>query len=195
MLFRSQNTQQFWFGIGASAVLAVAAFLLATYIIDGVEYVVTLFGLSLPLLLAALAVDAALVLRRPEVHDRLLRRWAGAHLILAFALGALGLWAPDWNFGDVSFRDVTAGGEVGQTLTSSLFGILTWVALLLTGAGLLWPRGAQLMAVGGLDLGQRLLTLELHVSIWRALKSFFASLLPRAEEAENEKLLDQPYMP
>jgi len=176
-------------------VLAVAAFLLATYIIDGVEYVVTLFGLSLPLLLAALAVDAALVLRRPEVHDRLLRRWAGAHLILAFALGALGLWAPDWNFGDVSFRDVTAGGEVGQTLTSSLFGILTWVALLLTGAGLLWPRGAQLMAVGGLDLGQRLLTLELHVSIWRALKSFFASLLPRAEEAENEKLLDQPYMP
>ena len=189
-----ENTQQFWLGIGAAAILAVAAFLLATYIIDGVEYVVSLFGLSLILLIAAIGADVALVLRRPEVDDRLLRRWAGAHLILAFALGALGLWAPDWSFGEVSFREVTAGGKAGQALTSNLFGILTWAAVGLTGAGLLWPRGAQTAALGGLNLGRQLLSLELHVSIWRGIQSFFASLLPRAEE-ESEKLLDQPYMP
>ena len=190
-----QNSQQFWLGIGAAAVLAVAAFLLATYIIDGVEYVVNLFGLSLLLLIAAIGADVALVLRRPEVDDRLLRRWAGAHLILAFALGALSLWAPDWNFGAVSFREVTAGGEIGQALTSNLFGILTWVTLALTGVGLLWPGGVQLAALGGLNLGRQLLNLELHVSIWRGIQSFFASLLPRAEEGESEKLLDRPYMP
>jgi S-DNA-T family DNA segregation ATPase FtsK/SpoIIIE len=175
-------------------VVAVAAFLLAAYIIDGVEYVVSLFGLSILLVIAAIGVDTALVLRRPEVDDRLLTRWAGAHLILAFALGALSLWAPDWNFGAVSFREVTAGGDVGQALTGNVFGILTWVALALTGAGLLWPRGAQLAALGALNVGRQLLNLELHLSIWRGLQSFFASLLPRAEE-ESEKLLDQPYMP
>ena len=174
--------------------LAVAAFLLATYIIDGVKYVVSLFGLSLVLLIAGIGLDVALVMRRPELDDRLLRRWAGAHLILAFAVGALSMWAPDWNFGDVSFREVTAGGEIGQALTSNLFGVLTWVALALTGAGLLWPRGAQLLALGGLNFGRQLANLELHVSIWRAIQSFFASLLPRAEE-EGEKLLDRPYMP
>src|SRR5439155_7251489 len=108
--------------------------------------------------------------------------------------GALSLWAPDWNFGEVSFRDATAGGDVGQALTGSVFGIVTWVALALTGVGLLWPQGAQLAALGGLNLGRQLLSLELHVSIWRGIQSFFAGLLPRAEE-ESEKLLDQPYMP
>ena len=190
-----QNSQHYWLGIGAAAVLAVAAFLLAAYIIDGVEYVVSLFGLSLVLLIAAIGIDVALVLRHPELDDRLLRRWAGAHVILAFAVGALSLWAPDWNFGDVSFRDATAGGDVGQALTGSVFGIVTWVALALTGVGLLWPQGAQLAALGGLNLGRQLLSLELHVSIWRGIQSFFASLLPRAEEEESEKLLDQPYMP
>jgi len=189
-----QNTHQFWLGIAATAVLAVAAFLLATYILDGIQYVVTLFGLSLVLLIAAIGVNFALVLRHPEVNDRLLRRWAGAHLLLVFALGAFSFWAPDWNFGDVSFRDVTAGGEVGQALTRNVFGVITWFTLGLSGVGLLWPQGAQLAALGGLDLGRHVLGLELHLSIWRGIRAFLASLLPRAEE-ENEKLLDQPYMP
>src|SRR5207244_12727173 len=86
-----ENTQQFWLGIGAAAILAVAAFLLATYIIDGVEYVVSLFGLSLILLIAAIGADVALVLRRPDVEDRLLRRSAGGARIVAVALCDVGV--------------------------------------------------------------------------------------------------------
>jgi DNA segregation ATPase FtsK/SpoIIIE, S-DNA-T family len=191
---RVQNSQQFWLGIAGAAAIAVAAFLLASYIIDGVEYVLTLFGLAVILLLAALALDVALVIRRPEVDDRLLSRWLGLHLLAAFALGLAALWAPAWTFGDVYFEDVTAGGEVGQALTGDIFGIAAWIALLLAAIGLLWPRGAQLVGLGALALGRQLLSLDLHVSIWRAIQSFFAGLLPKAEE-ENDKLLDQPYMP
>jgi DNA segregation ATPase FtsK/SpoIIIE, S-DNA-T family len=191
---RVQNSQQFWLRIGAAAAIAVAVFLLASYIIDGAEYVVTLFGLAVVLLLAAFAFDLALIIRRPEVDDRLLRRWLGLHMCVVFALGLASLWAPDWTFGDVYFEDVTAGGDAGQVLTGNIFGVTVWIALALTAVGLLWPRGAQLVGTGALALGRQLLNLDLHVSIWRGIQSFFAGLMPKAEE-ENEKLLDQPYMP
>ena len=52
-------------------------FLLCPPAFYGVEYVISLFGLSLMLVIAAFGIDVALVLRHPELDDRLLRRWAG----------------------------------------------------------------------------------------------------------------------
>jgi len=183
-----------WLGLAAAAAVAVTAFFLADYIVAAVESVVSFFGLAILLLPAAIAVDVMLALRRPQIDERLLRWWAGAHLLLICAFGLAGFWRPDWSFGDVSFRDVSAGGDLGRAFTGNIFGIVTWVALALTGIGLLWPRGAKLAGLGALALGRQALNLELHVNLWRGIQSFFASLLPRSEE-ESEKLLDQPYVP
>ncbi len=189
-----QTQQHLWLGLAAAAAVAATAFFLADYIVAAVESVVSFFGLAILLLPATIAVDVMLALRRPELNDRLLRWWAGAHLLLICAFGLAGFWRPDWSFGDVSFREVTAGGDLGRAFIGSIFGVVTWAALALTGVGLLWPRGAKLAGLGSLALGRQVLNLELHVNIWRGIQSFFASLLPRAEE-ESEKLLDQPYLP
>ncbi len=189
-----QSPQHLWLGLAAAAAVAVTAFFLADYIVAAVESVVSFFGLAILLLPAAIAVDVMLALRRPQIDERLLRWWAGAHLLLICAFGLAGFWRPDWSFGDVSFRDVSAGGDLGRAFTGNIFGIVTWVALALTGIGLLWPRGAKLAGLGALALGRQALNLELHVNLWRGIQSFFASLLPRSEE-ESEKLLDQPYVP
>jgi S-DNA-T family DNA segregation ATPase FtsK/SpoIIIE len=173
--------------------LALAAFLLAPYIVDGAESVLRFFGPMLIALLVAVAVDSRLLLQRPEFDDRLLRRWSGAHLLLVFAFGVASLFAPNWTLGDVAFEEVTLGGDAGRALTGSVFGVLGWVAAGLTGVGMLWPAGARLAGKGALAFGKQLVNLELHTSIWRGLQSFFASLLPRAEE-DSEKLLEQPYV-
>ncbi|HEV8573480.1 MAG TPA: DNA translocase FtsK, partial [Dehalococcoidia bacterium] len=143
-----------------------------------------------PLIIAA---DATLVLLRPEIDDRLLRRWSGLHLLALFAFGLASLWRPHWSIGDVSFAEVTAGGNLGHALTGSVFGVMTWAALGLTSAGLLWPQAARLAGAGALALGAQLANMELHLNIWRGIQSFLSSLLPRAE-VEDEKLLQQPYV-
>ena len=85
-------------------VLAVAAFFLAPYIVMPRSPSSGLFGLMLIPLAAAAAFDIRLALQRPEVDDRLLRRWSAAHLLLIFAFGAASFFEPSWNVGDVAFR-------------------------------------------------------------------------------------------
>jgi len=144
-------------------------------------------------LLAAVAVNVRLAVVRPEVDQHLLRRWSAGYLLLLFAFGLASFWKPDWNFGDVSFRDVTAGGDLGRGLTSSPLGLAAWLAVGLAGAGLIWPHGARLAGRGALAFGKQLASLELHLSIWRGIQSFLTSLVPRSEEG-SDKLLDKPYV-
>jgi DNA segregation ATPase FtsK/SpoIIIE-like protein len=190
---RVDSSRLAWLGIAGAGALACAAFFLAPYIVDGAESIVRLFGLMLIPLAATAAFDTRLAFQRPEVDDRLLRRWSAAHLLLILAFGTASFFEPSWNFGNVAFDEVSAGGEAGRALTGNAFGVLAWVAAGLTGLGLLWPAGALLVGKGALAFGTQVANLELHANIWNGLRSFFSSLLPRAEE-ENEKLLDQPYV-
>jgi S-DNA-T family DNA segregation ATPase FtsK/SpoIIIE len=179
--------------LGGAGALAVAAFFLAPYIVDAAESIVRLFGVMLIPLIVVVAADVRLALHRPEVDDRLLRRWSAAHLLLVAAFGVASFFQPGWNLGDVYFEEVTAGGKTGQALTGNVFGVLAWAAAGLTGLGLLWPAGAHMVGKAGLASGKQIASLELHASIWRGLQSFFSSLLPRAED-QHEKLLEQPYV-
>jgi S-DNA-T family DNA segregation ATPase FtsK/SpoIIIE len=182
-----------WIGLVAAIGVAVAAFFLAPQIMDAIEAVFSTLGLAVSLLLVVIAVDVLLALRRPQVDERLLR-WVGAmHLLLLFAFGIASLWKPGWSFGDTSFRDVTAGGDLGRALSGSAYGVVAWIAVGLAAAGLLWPRGALLTGRGALAFGKALVGLQLHASLWRGVQSFFSSLLPRSEEA-SDKLLDKPYV-
>jgi DNA segregation ATPase FtsK/SpoIIIE-like protein len=180
-------------GAACATAIGIAAFVFAQYIVDGAEWVVRTFGLMLLPLLAFAGYNARLLLQRPEMDDRLLRRWSGAHLLLVFAFGVASLFTPSLQVGDVAFEEVTAGGEAGMALTGNVFGVLGWLAAGLTGIGLLWPAGARLAGSSALALGRQAANLELHASAWRAVQSFFAGLVPRAEE-DGEKLLDQPYV-
>ena len=188
-----QNPHQLWLGLAAAVAITAGAFLLATYIIDGAEAVISFFGLAVLLLLVAIVADVRLGVHRPEFDERLLRWWAGAHLLLLFAFGCAGFWKPDWHVGDVYFREVTAGGDLGQALTGSAFGVAAWLAAGLSASALLWPAGAQLAGQAALAFGKQLANLELHLTFWRGIQSFLANFLPRSEE-ENEKLLDKPYV-
>jgi S-DNA-T family DNA segregation ATPase FtsK/SpoIIIE len=144
-------------------------------------------------LLALVIFDVRLALQRPAVDDALIRRLAGAHLLLLFAFGLASLFTPAWQLGDVAFDEVSAGGEAGQALTSNVFGVLGWIAAGLLAVGLFWPTGARLAGKGALAFGKQAANLELHASIWHGIQSFFRGLLPKAEE-DREKLLDQPYV-
>jgi len=188
-----RNPYQLWLGLATAVAITAAAFVLATYIIDGLEAIAGFFGLSVVLLLVVAATDVMLALRRPEFDERLLRWWTGAHLVLLFAFGCASFWKPDWHVGDVYFREVTAGGDLGRALTGSAFGVAAWLAAGLSAAALLWPAGAQMSGRAALAFGKQLANLELHLSIWRGVQSFLANFLPRSEE-ESEKLLDKPYV-
>ena len=166
---------------------------MAPQIIDAVEAIGRLFGFAVFLLLAAVVATVRLAVVRPEVDQHLLRRWSAAYLLLLFAFGLASFWKPDWNFGDVSVRDVTAGGDLGRSLTGSPLGVAAWLAVGLVGAGLIWPQGARLAGRGALAFGKQLASLELHLSIWRGIQSFLTSLVPRSEEG-GDKLLDKPYV-
>jgi DNA segregation ATPase FtsK/SpoIIIE-like protein len=176
------------------AAIALAAFFFAQQIVDGAERVLSAFGLMLPVVVAVLVADARLAILRPEIDDRMLRRWSAAHLLVVFGFGVASFFEPSWTVGDVSFAEVSAGGKAGQALTSDVFGVLAWLAAGLTGTGLLWPAGARSAGLGALAFGKQVANLEMHAGIWRGLQSFFSSLLPRAEEQEHDKLLDQPYV-
>ena len=190
---RVQKPFQLWLGLAAAAGVAAGAFFLAPQIIDAVEAIVSLFGFGIFFLLAVVAVTVRLAVARPEVDERLLRRLSAGYLLLVFAFGLASFWKPDWSFGDVSFRDVTAGGDLGRGLTGSPFGVASWIAVGLVGAGLIWPQGARLAGRGALAFGKQLASLELHLSIWRGIQSFLTSLVPRSEEG-SDKLLDKPYV-
>jgi DNA segregation ATPase FtsK/SpoIIIE, S-DNA-T family len=179
--------------LAAAVALTAAAFLLATYIVDAVEAVIGFFGLAVLLVLVALVADVRLAIRHPEFDDRMLRWWSGTHLVLLFAIGCASFWKPDWHVGDVYFAEVSAGGDLGRSLTGSTFGVAAWLLAALGAAALLWPAGAQRAGLVTLALGKQFADLELHHSIWRAIQSFVAGFLPRSEE-ESDKLLDKPYV-
>lgn len=169
---------------------------LAPLIVGTFEEALSLFGLGLALLVAVLLADARLALNRSLSPDRtFLRIWGGLHLMLLFAFGLLGFLRPGWEVGDVSLAEVSAGGNVGRLFVGNALGVLAWVALSLTGLGLLYPPGAGAAGRAGVALLRGLASLEIPRRSGEALRSLFTALLPEAEEEEEEGQQTAPYVP
>ncbi len=169
---------------------------LAPLVVDGFETVLTLFGIGLALLLIVIVLDAGTALRGSLTLNRtFLRIWCGLHLMLLSAFGVLGLFNPGWNVSDVSFREVSAGGDLGRLFAGSALGVLAWAAITLTGAGLLWPPGARAAGRAGLALLRGIASLELPQRVGEALRSFFTALLPESADEEEGDSEAEPYVP
>jgi S-DNA-T family DNA segregation ATPase FtsK/SpoIIIE len=174
--------------------LAIAIPFLTTYIVDGFEEVLSLFGLGLALLPIVIAADARLALRRPASTRALWRTWAGLHLTFFFALGLAALFKPGWQIGDVSFSQISTGGDLGRHLTGSVLGVLGWLAIGLTSLGLIWPRSFHLAGHGSLATVRFAASLRIPQRVGGLFVSFFTALLPKAEE-EAEAEEQSTYVP
>jgi S-DNA-T family DNA segregation ATPase FtsK/SpoIIIE len=184
-----------WLAVAVVVALAVAMPWLAPLIVDAFQAVLTLFGLGLALLVLAAALDLRTALARSLSFDRtFLRVWSGLHLMLLTTFGVLGMFKPAWDVGDVSFAEVSAGGDLGRLFAGSVLGILAWAVVTLTGLGLLWPPGARAAGRGALALLGGLVSLELPQRVGEALRSFFSALLPESTD-EEEDSEDEPYVP
>ncbi len=180
-----------WLVLSGLIAVAIVGLITAPLLVSAFEAAVQAFGVGLALLVIAIAVDLRI---RPEVDTRFLRLWAGLHLLLFASFGIAALFSPAWQLGDVSFAETTAGGDAGSALIGSVPGVLVWLSALFGGLALVWPAGARAAGIGALGAVRSVASLELHQSIGSALKTFVVSLLPRAEEEEDDKLLTQPYV-
>jgi S-DNA-T family DNA segregation ATPase FtsK/SpoIIIE len=156
------------------------------------EAVLKTLGLGLVAIVAAVAVDTRIALRKPELDRNFIRVWAGAHLLLLFAFGLASLFKPAWDIGDVSFANVSAGGNFGRLFTSGIFGVFAWLFAGATGFSFISPRHARQVRDGMAAFGRWVASLDVPPRAWRVLSSFFASLLPR-NEAGRDRMLEEPY--
>ncbi len=185
-----------WLAFVAVAGLAISMPWLAPLIVAAFQEILSFFGLGLALLVVALLADTRFALKRSLSLDRtFLRIWSGLHLMLLFAFGLLGFIWPGWEVGDVSLAEVSAGGHLGRLFVGSALGIFAWLALSLTGLGLLYPPGARAAGRAGMALLRGLASLEIPQRIGDAARSFFTALLPEAEEEEEDGQRTAPYVP
>ena len=184
-----------WLAVGVVGALAIAMPWLAPHIVNAFEWVLSLFGVGLLLLITAAVLDVRTALAKSLSLNRgFLRVWAGLHLLLVTALGLLGLYKPGWQLGDVSFAEVSAGGDAGRLFVGSVLGVLGWVAASLAGLGLLWPPAARATGRTGLALLRGLVSLELPQRVGEALRSFFTALLPETADEDEEDEEAEPYV-
>ena len=186
--------QAIWLAGGGFALLAIVVILTASLIMDGFEALLRTFGLGLFLVCGGIAADTWIALRRPQLDQRFLRLTAGGHMLGLFAFGVAALFEPPWKISDVSFEDVTAGGNLGRFLIGSPATVIAWIATGLTGLGLVSPRTARVAWRGTCATGRWVDSLNAPRNIWDAFKAFFSSLVPKSEEG-TDKLLESPYVP
>ncbi len=189
-----KTPQAVWLAGGAFAIAAVAVVLTAPLLIDGFEALLRAFGLCLALLVAGMVVDTRLALRRPQVDPRLLRLLAGSHLLGLFTFGGAALLKPEWEFGDVLLREVTAGGDLGRLLIGNPIAVLGWLAAGFGGLGMVWPAGARGAWQVACAAGRFAESLHIPRNVFEATRAFFSSLVPKSEEG-TDKLLAEPYVP
>ena len=133
-----------------------------------------------------------LIYKRPELSRRFFRIWAGTHLTIIFVFGLAGFLKPPWSVGDVSFANVTAGGQFGELMAGSVPGILGWSAIGVVSGGLLWPKGAWFAWQGTCATGRFVERLEIPQNVWRSISAFFTGLVPKEEPVDDDKLLTPP---
>jgi S-DNA-T family DNA segregation ATPase FtsK/SpoIIIE len=137
-------------GIGVGAV-AVAVVLIAVDIgsiaSDTRDWLVRRLGAGLLIIAVWAIAGAVAIVRRPHAdHGRLLRRASGTLALGFFIWGALALNEASWRLGNVDFREVTLGGELGRELIKGFFGKLAWLSLFVVGMALIAPRATRAFA-------------------------------------------------
>ena len=182
--------------LGTAAACALLLAVAGSVILDGLESALERLGLGLPALGMVVALDIWLAWRRPlPLSYGLLRVVMGCHLLLFTFFGLLGLLEPAWSFGDVSFREVSAGGDFGRLLLDSPLGALVWASASLAALAALWPRGVLLSGLAARVGARWLIAADLPGKGWNALKALFTSVLPLNEEEDDADDLEVKYLP
>ncbi len=167
--------------------LLIALLLIAgPILLDGFEALLRAFGVGIVMLGGALLADTRLAMRRPQLDMRLIRVWSGLHLLMLFSFGLAALFHPAWTIGDVSFSDVSAGGGLGRALVGSPPAVLIWLVTGATGMGLVWPPAARASGQAALATMRLIGSLRIPQNAGHAVKTFFGSLVPKAEEEVDD---------
>ena len=111
------------------------------------DALVALFGLHVFTVIGLLAgLGALLALHREYLLKRHRRHVIGLAVFLVFVAGALGLWYPQTQVGEVNLALTSAGGLLGSVMTATWWSTLLWLALLPASYAMLWPVTAQRIA-------------------------------------------------
>jgi S-DNA-T family DNA segregation ATPase FtsK/SpoIIIE len=190
------TTQTWLLTLGAAGALGFIL-VLAFFepLVDGAEAVLRTFGLGVLLLLGVAASDFLVWSRRPRVDGPFLRVVVGAHLLVLFAFGLMGVFRPAWSLGDVDFGGVSLGGRFGKLFTAGVPNGLAWGLIGVTGASLVSPGRARQVLNGAIALLKWLASLQLPQRAWSALRSFFTALIPQGEDEYERQMLEEPYVP
>ncbi|MCH8025765.1 MAG: DNA translocase FtsK [Chloroflexi bacterium] len=137
------------------------------------------FGLMVFAIIGLVAyLGLAVVRRRLDQTFSGYRPWLIAVLLAAFASGLLGFFRPDWQLGNVTLADITAGGDLGYLMAGSLIGILAWIGLGLAAFAIITPSGAEATA---LNLGRGVRAVwrwGLPVRAWRSARALSQLIFP-----------------
>ena len=109
------------------------------------DWVLETFGLGLFVLVALIAGGGLAIARRAYETEPLTfaRHAAGYAALGLFVWSALGLNEADWTAGNVEFREVTLGGDIGKALAGTPIGGLAVVAWLAVALALLAPKASR----------------------------------------------------
>ena len=111
---------------------------------DTRDWLLETFGLGLFILAIGFAgTGIAISRRRHEQPAQFGRRAIGFAALAIFAWGALGLNEADWTVGNVHFREVTLGGDIGSALVGGFFGVMLWLGSLVVALAFLAPRASR----------------------------------------------------
>ncbi|MCC7088851.1 MAG: DNA translocase FtsK [Chloroflexi bacterium] len=132
----------------------LAALVAAAVAFDGAEvgrdvrdWLLRTFGFGL-LVVLAWALYGAAATWRGWYLDRVpfVRRTGGVVAAGLFAWGLFGLNEAPWTAWNVSFQEVSLGGDIGRRLVSGFLGKLAWISLFIVAASLLAPGATRWFA-------------------------------------------------
>ncbi len=104
------------------------------------DWFVRTFGLGIFIVAALSVLGGWAIANRKYERPGIFARQAGGVMALGlFLWGLLGLNEADWSMGDVSFADVTLGGDIGRGVVEGPLGLLTWFSLFILACALLAP--------------------------------------------------------
>lgn len=136
------------------AVVAVLGIVALAVVFDGPklaadarDWVLERFGVGI-LVVLGWALFAAAASWRGWYYNRarFARQTGGVIALGLFIWGLFGLNRADWSAGDVSFRDVTLGGDIGRFIVAGFLGKLAWLSMFIVAASLLAPGPTRWVA-------------------------------------------------
>ena len=136
-------------------------------------------GLYVFVIIVLLGTVGWLVLRR-SLRSTLAhwQSWLAGGLGAVFLLGLLGLFRPDWELGQTSLSEVTAGGELGHALTSTGLGILIWLACGASALVVRWPRTSRHTVARSPHAAVVVWRWRIPQRVWKGLQALLQTIFP-----------------